>query len=252
MSEVMRKLGMTAITNRAVRGRIIALGLDTSSFPTFGLTDRARVFTEDRLRELVPRCTSYSQVARAFGQRPVGSTIAHLQRRVARYGLSTAHFVRTTTGRPPTNRLTPEQVLVVLPEGTQRQKTEILRRAMIDSGIPHKCAVCGNLGRWQGKPLVLDIDHRNGEWRDNRRENLRFLCPNCHTQTDTWRAMNHRRRRAAQSSSSEVAGSKPVEGARAVSVDSRGHLNGERSRDRSYDPASLIPARLSVGRCSTF
>ncbi|HET6908430.1 MAG TPA: HNH endonuclease [Mycobacteriales bacterium] len=51
---------------------------------------------------------------------------------------------------------------------------------------PEVCALCGCDGSWNGRPLRLVIDHVNGDWLDNRIENLRFLCPNCHAQTSTW------------------------------------------------------------------
>lgn len=52
--------------------------------------------------------------------------------------------------------------------------------------IEYKCAGCGNDGEWNGKELSLQLDHINGINNDNRLENLRFLCPNCHSQTETF------------------------------------------------------------------
>lgn len=48
------------------------------------------------------------------------------------------------------------------------------------------CWLCGQSRVWNGRPLTLQIDHINGIWNDNRKENLRLLCPNCHSQTDTF------------------------------------------------------------------
>jgi 5-methylcytosine-specific restriction endonuclease McrA len=68
----------------------------------------------------------------------------------------------------------------------QREDTGMLRRAMIESGILHQCANCGCPPVWMGKPLVLEIDHISGDWSDNERSNVRFLCPNCHSQTPNY------------------------------------------------------------------
>ena len=63
-------------------------------------------------------------------------------------------------------------------------------RILANNLIEYKCACCGNVGEWNGRPLVLQLDHINGDNCDNRLENLRFLCPNCHSQTDTFAGRN--------------------------------------------------------------
>jgi 5-methylcytosine-specific restriction endonuclease McrA len=62
------------------------------------------------------------------------------------------------------------------------------RRVMIEQEC--KCLHCG-LVDWMGKPITLELDHVDGNNKNNTRENLRYLCPNCHSQTDTWRGRNN-------------------------------------------------------------
>ena len=66
----------------------------------------------------------------------------------------------------------------------------IKERIFHDNLIPYnKCIICG-IENWMGKNISLELDHINGNHTDNRLENLRFLCPNCHSQTDTFRGRN--------------------------------------------------------------
>lgn len=59
-------------------------------------------------------------------------------------------------------------------------------------GADERCTGCGAAGTWQGHPLPLEVDHIDGNWRNNRVENLRMLCPNCHSTTDSYRGRNKR------------------------------------------------------------
>lgn len=66
---------------------------------------------------------------------------------------------------------------------------KILRREKI---IPYECEVCKNTGIHLGKSLSLQLDHRNGISNDDRIENLRWMCPNCHAQTENYAGRNRR------------------------------------------------------------
>lgn len=64
-----------------------------------------------------------------------------------------------------------------------------LQLAEINDQQNHSCLVCG-ISEWQGKKITLELDHIDGNSSNNVRDNLRLLCPNCHSQTDTWRGRN--------------------------------------------------------------
>lgn len=68
----------------------------------------------------------------------------------------------------------------------------IKKRVIEQKLVPYECFLCKNAGEHNGKNLVLQLDHVNGVNDDNRIENLRFLCPNCHSQEDTYAAKNRK------------------------------------------------------------
>ena len=75
-------------------------------------------------------------------------------------------------------------------ENSFAERKLIRRYLLVYNLIPYKCAFCGNEGEWQGKQISLELDHINGKHDDNRLENLRWLCPNCHATTPTYCGKN--------------------------------------------------------------
>ena len=78
----------------------------------------------------------------------------------------------------------------VFVENSSYQRFGIKKRILKNNLLEYKCSCCSNDGNWNGQKLVLQLDHINGVNNDHRLENLRFLCPNCHTQQDTYAAKN--------------------------------------------------------------
>jgi predicted RNA-binding Zn-ribbon protein involved in translation (DUF1610 family) len=68
----------------------------------------------------------------------------------------------------------------------------VKRRLIEEKLIPYECDECGLTDEWNGKQIVLQLEHKNGISNDNRLENLSFLCPNCHSQTKTYAAKNRK------------------------------------------------------------
>ncbi|MFI2758222.1 HNH endonuclease [Streptomyces echinatus] len=151
------------------------------------------------LRRAVENATSIAGALRTLGHPCSGQLRTLFHQWVADDGLDTSHFLGQAhqRGRPSATAKRPEEVLVKH-DGKNRTKTMVLRRALLAIGVPEMCAGCGVGGEWLGKSMTLEIDHVNGDWRDNRQENLRLLCPNCHAITSTWCRGGRRVVRGAQ------------------------------------------------------
>ncbi|WP_433347955.1 HNH endonuclease signature motif containing protein [Micromonospora sp. CA-111912] len=151
-------------------------------------------YSEALLRDLVAASHSIADVLRHLGLPQNGGSHAHLRRRIDAHGIDTSHFRRTGLRRAsgPSSR-SPDDLLVLRDPSRRRAHPDVLRRALASTGTPLLCADCGVGTCWNGRPLTLQVDHRNGRFWDCRRENLRLLCPNCHSQTPTYAGRNRRR-----------------------------------------------------------
>lgn len=143
------------------------------------------IFTESLLAQYVENSDSISEVIRKFGLEVTGSRHRHVKSRIARFGISTAHFDFGASRIQRNKGFNKKHFTDVLIYGSVA-RTPSLKRALIEAGKVYICEICSISPIWENKDLTLQIDHKNGNRNDNTFGNLRFLCPNCHSQTPTY------------------------------------------------------------------
>ena len=157
-------------------------------------------YTKEILAEVVSKSYSVQDVMRKLGLNLAGGTHCHLTRRIKQFNLDTSHFLpfgkanAGTVHHGGSDKLHFSTILVRDRLHGRKEPTIKLRRAMLESGIPHRCAdyrcPLHKRPEWIDRPIVLQIDHIDGDWLNNERDNVRFLCPNCHAQTPNFGAKN--------------------------------------------------------------
>jgi hypothetical protein len=148
---------------------------------------RKTKWTKEILEVAVKDSFSIATVLFKLGLKPTGGNYSHISKKLRNYGIDTSHFTGQGHLKGKSHNWTTKIPLDnILIENSTYQRGSLKRRLLKEARIKNICHLCGMLPNWNGKPLVLQLDHINGIWNDNRFDNLRLLCPNCHSQTKTF------------------------------------------------------------------
>jgi hypothetical protein len=148
--------------------------------------DIPRTWPDADLAWAVAHNVSMAGTIRALNLKVGGSVYLVLSQRIRELGLDTTHWKGQAWNRGRTyfNKGKARPLEEILVRDSDYLDTNRLKRRLIMAGtLTWQCAMCGGT-TWQGQPIPLQLDHVNGDRRDNRLENLRVLCPNCHSLTD--------------------------------------------------------------------
>lgn len=142
--------------------------------------------SDEEFKKIIQENTSYSDCLRVLGLSPKGgSSTDILKQRIKELQCSTEHFIKKSSGSQA--KYTLDEILI---ENSSYANIASLKRRLVnEKKLEYKCECCG-ISEWRGVPLSLNLHHKNGINNDHRIENLSFLCPNCHSITDTFAGKN--------------------------------------------------------------
>jgi len=136
----------------------------------------------------VKNSNSYNEVLKKMGYTSTSGWVqTEIKKKIKNLGIDNSHFSRALM---VTKKKELSEIFIEDSKCGQRTlRTYVIKLNLIE----YKCIECGQLPIYNEKELVLQLDHINGINNDNRLENLRFLCPNCHSQTKTFGIKNKKK-----------------------------------------------------------
>lgn len=154
---------------------------------------KRRSWTDEQLRQHVKSSVSVREVISKLGLVPAGGNYVQVTRRIEELGLNKSHFTGSmwNKGRTYHTKLRPTIESLLVRNGSVQSFK--LKKRLYESGLKkQKCELCGWCKESVDGRIPLELDHINGDHSDNRIENLRILCPNCHSLQPTHRGKNKR------------------------------------------------------------
>lgn len=157
------------------------------------MNKKSTLSNKELLESVIKDSVSKREVLFKFGLKALGSNYKTLNKYIVLYNLNTSHFSGKAWNKGEnfkdfsTNRIDIKEILI---ENSTYTNSNRLRIRLINEHYKKYLCECCNLSQWLGEKIPLELDHINGINTDNRIENLRLLCPNCHAMTDTYRGKN--------------------------------------------------------------
>lgn len=155
---------------------------------------RCRSYSDSKFMEAVAKARTVADVLRLLGLTVRPGNYRTVHKLVAEFGLDTSHWDPEAAAREALCRARikhTRSLKSILKEHSPYNNPELKRRLVNAGMLENRCAVCG-IEAWCGQPISFQLDHINGTHDDNRFENLRLLCPNCHSQTPGFCRRKHR------------------------------------------------------------
>ncbi len=151
---------------------------------------KLRKYTLSELEAAVRSSSTVRQVLQRLGIKAAGGNYRSFHKAALHYQIDTTHFGGSShKGR----KLAPRKPIAAYLVKDSDVQSHRLKRFLLERRVLEPiCSCCGGV-TWQGGPIPLELDHRNGDHRDNQLSNLRLLCPNCHALTPTYRGKNQGR-----------------------------------------------------------
>jgi Zn finger protein HypA/HybF involved in hydrogenase expression len=154
-----------------------------------------RKYTKEWLEELCKDSYSYAEVLTKAGRKNGGGSQATLKKKISEFNIDISHFTGQRWQWSPNNKdlhvnrekYNLNEVFIKNSLVTQKVLRGYVERHNI---LEYKCENCGCDGHWQNGLIALEIDHIDGDNTNNEISNLRYLCPNCHALTETYRGRN--------------------------------------------------------------
>lgn len=149
-----------------------------------------RKYTDEDFKEAVKSSFSISEVLKKIGLKPTGGNYKLANNRIVKLNLDMTHFTGKGHLKGKTHEWSKKIPLeTIMVEDYCYGSHKLKKRLLKEKQFERKCYNCNNT-EWLGNPIPIELEHKNGNNRDNRKENLTLLCPNCHALTPTYRGKN--------------------------------------------------------------
>jgi hypothetical protein len=151
--------------------------------------------TDEHFINIIKNSYSVANALKQLNLKAAGGNYAIFYNKIKKLNLDISHFTGQGYLKEKTHNWSKQISNDSLFTANSNHQTCVIRKRIIkDKLIPYTCAACQNTGIWLNNVLSLHLDHINGIRDDNRLENLRFLCPNCHAQTPTYCGKNKKKK----------------------------------------------------------